>query len=547
MLNHILLQTVQVGGYIAVWKVLIFVFLFLIWAATGQWIDKDTVQVRSNRTFWNNIYLGCGLLIITVWFILPAAFWVLLLMYFFVWCTATIVYVMHRNARVPSNETILTPDHIKFVLSNLFSGDKDKQSNQRLVFISVNDNDLPIPHREDDEYLGYSVAEEMIHDMWYRRVTHAELMPTGPEEYKIKYVIDGVATVGDEFDQEDALEAIKYIKAVAGLDIGERRRPQEGSFFTIRTGNNETEWRITTSGSRQGEQIIFDRNEEFEDLPLDELGLHTDQIKLIQDIIDKPSGVVLVAGEPKSGVTSTLYSLIRKHDAFIQNIYSIEKSIMTDLDNITQSELDTSPGAPTHTRQLQSVLHSDPDIVMVDPCDESGMAELAAKSAKIDNKKFYLGMKCVDMFSALETWLKYVPDKKLAALQLQAITGQRLVRKLCKECHEAYIPDANILKKLNLSAGKVKHLYRPPSETFYDKKGNPILCEECQGSGYVGRTAIFEIMIISDDIRKLIAAGSPVSEIKTQCRKEKILYLQEQALRAVISGATSIKEVLRVT
>ncbi len=547
MLNHILLQTVQVGGYIAVWKVLIFVFLFLIWAATGQWIDKDVVQVRSNRTFWNNIYLGCGLLIIMIWFVLPAAFWILLLMYFFVWCTVTVVYVMHRNSRVPSNETILTPDHIKFVLANLFSGDKEKNSKQRLVFISVNDNDLPVPHREDEEYLGYSVAEDMIHDMWFRRVSHAELLPTGPEEYKIKYVIDGVATVGDEFEKEDALEAIKYIKAVAGLDIGERRRPQEGSFFTIRTGDHETEWRITTSGSRQGEQIIFDRNEEFEDLPLDELGLHSDQIKVIQEIIDKPSGVVLVAGEPGSGVTSTLYSLLRKHDAFIQNIYSLEKDIMTDLDNITQTEIDASPEAPTHTRQMQSILHSDPDIVMVDPCDEPGMAELAAKSSKIDDKKFYLGMKCVDMFSALEAWLKYVPDKKLAAQQLQAITGQRLVRKLCKECHEAYIPDANILKKLNLSAGKVKHLYRPPSEVFYDKKGNPILCEDCQGSGYVGRTAIFEILMVSDEIRKLIATGAPVSEIKTQCRKEKILYLQEQALRAVISGATSIKEVLRVT
>ena len=547
MLDHILLQTVQVGGYIAVWKVLIFVFLFLIWAATGQWMDKDTVLVRSNRTFWNNIYLGCGLLVIAAWFMLPAPFWVLLLMYFFVWCTVTIVYIMHRNSRVPSNETILTPDHIKFVLTNLFSGNSEKDSKQRLVFISVNDNDLPVPHREDDEYYGYVIAEEMIHDMWFKRVSHAELAPTGPDEYKIKYVIDGVASIGEEFDQEDALEAIKYIKSVAGLDIGERRRPQEGSFFTIRTGDHETEWRVTTSGSRQGEQIIFDRNEDFEDLPLEDLGLHSDQIKVINEIIEKPSGVVLVAGEHGSGVTSTLYSLIRKHDSFIQNIYSLEKSIMSDLDNITQKEIESEAGSPTHTRQLQSTLHSDPDIVMVDPCDEPEMAELVAKSSKIDGKKFYLGLACVDMFSALELWLKYVPDKRLAAEQLQAITGQRLVRKLCKECHEAYIPDANILKKLNLSAGKVKHLYRPPSEIFYDKKGNPILCEECQGSGYIGRTAIFEIMLISDEIRKLIAAGAPISEIKTQCRKEKILYLQEQALRAVISGATSIKEVLRVT
>ncbi len=548
MIDDLLLQAVPIGGYIAIWKVLIFVFLFIIWAATGQWMDKDTIVVRSNRTFWNNIYLGCGLAVVAIWFILPAVFWLLLLMYLFVWCTVVVVYLMHRNSRVPSNETLMTPDHIKFVLANLFSGNKDeKNSKRRLVFISVNDNDLPVPHKDDKEYHGYSVSEDMVHDMWFKRVSHAELIPSGPEEYKIRYVIDGVASIGDEYDREDALEVIKYIKAVAGLDVDERRRPQEGSFFTIRTGDDTTEWRVVTSGSRQGEQIIFDRNEEFEDMPLEDLGLHNDQIASIQSIIDSPSGVVLVSGEAGSGLTTTLYSLVRKHDAFIKNIYSLEKEIITDLDNITQAEIDDSAGATSHARQLQSVMHADPDVVMVDLCGDADMAKLAAKSAKLDNKKFYMGIKATDMFNALEQWVSYVGDRKLAAEQLQAITSQRLVRVLCESCREAYIPDANMIKKLNLSAGKVKHLYRPPSEIFYDKKGNPILCDECRGAGYLGRTAIYEIMVLSNDVRKLIASGAPMSEIKTQCRKEKVLYLQEQALRAVIAGKTSIKEVLRVT
>lgn len=548
MIDDLLLQAVPVGGYIAIWKLLIFAFLFFIWTATGQWMDKDSVLVRSNRTFWNNIYLGCGTAIIAVWFILPAIFWLLLLMFLFVWGTVCVVYVLHRNARVPSNETILTPDHIAFVLSNLFSkSEKEKHSKRRLVFISVNNNDLPVPHKDDGEYHGYVVAEEMVHDMWFKRVSHAELVPVSAEEYKIRYVIDGVASVGDEFDRDDALVAIKYIKAVAGLDVDERRRPQEGSFFTIRTGNDTTEWRVITSGSRQGEQIIFDRSEEFEDMALEELGMHADQIETMQKIVEMPAGVVLISGEGGSGLTTTLYGLVRKHDAFIKNIYSLEKDVICDLDNVTQAEMDDSAGAPSHARQLQSVLHSDPDVVMVDLCDDPDMAKLAAKSAKLDNKKFYMGIMATDMFNALDKWVKFVGDKKLAAEQLQAITSQRLVRVLCETCREAYIPDANMIKKLNLSAGKVKHLYRPPSETFYDKKGNPILCEDCKGAGYLGRTAIYEIALLSNDIKKLIASGAPMSEIKTQFRKEKILYLQEQALRAVIAGKTSIKEVLRVT
>ncbi len=548
MIDQLLLQAVPIGGYVAIWKVLLFVLLFFIWAVVGQWMDKDVILVRSRRTFWNNIYLWTGAAIVAIFFLLPAEFWLLSLMYLFVWCTVVIVYLLHRNSRVPDNETIMTPDHIKFVLANLFSGDKEgKKSKRRLVFISVNNNDLPVPHKDDVEYHGYCISEEMVHDMWFRRVSHAELVPSGTESYKIRYVIDGVASVGDEFDREDALEIIKYIKAVAGLDVDERRRPQEGSFFTIRTGDDTTEWRVITSGSRQGEQIIFDRNEEFEDLPLEELGLHSDQIASVQEMISSPSGVALISGENGSGLTTTLYSLVRKHDAFIKNIYSLERTVITDLDNITQKEMDNTPGAPSHARQLQSVLHSDPDVVMIDLCDEAEMAQLIARSSKVDNKKFYVGIKATDMFNALEQWISFVGDRKLAADQLFSVTSQRLVRVLCESCREAYVPDANMIKKLNLSAGKVKHLYRPPSEIFYDKKGNPILCEECRGAGYRGRTAIYEILIASKEIKKLIATGAPMSEIKTQCRKEKVLYLQEQALRAVIAGKTSIKEVLRVT
>lgn len=543
----VLLQAVPIGGYIAIWKVLIFVFLFTIWAATGQWMDKDVVVVRSNRTFWNNIYLSCGAAIIAVWFILPAIFWLLLAMHSFVWATVVIVYIMHRNARVPANETILTPDHIKFVLTNLFSGKSEKKSHRRLVFISVNNNDLPIPHKEDKEYFGYQMAEDMVHDLWYRRVSHAELVPASPEEYKMRYIIDGVASVGDAIDRDDVLEAIRYLKAVAGLDVAERRRPQEGSFFTIRTGDNTTEWRITTSGSKQGEQVVFDRNEEYEDLPLEELGMHADQIEQVRTIINLQSGVVLVGGESGCGITSTLYSLVRKHDAFIKNIYSLEKDIISDLDNVTQKQIETGPNAPSRGNQLKSVLHSDPDVILVDLCDDAEMGKMMAKSAKVDNKKFYAGIRATDVFNALETWISYVGDPRLAAEQLQAITCQRLVRRLCETCREAYAPDANMLKKLNLSAEKVKHLYRPPSEIFYDKKGEPILCEDCRGTGYKGRMAIYEILVISNDVRKLITSGAPMAEIKSQCRKEKVLYLQEQALRAVIAGNTSIKEVLRVT
>ncbi|MCF7957771.1 MAG: Flp pilus assembly complex ATPase component TadA [Phycisphaerae bacterium] len=540
---EMLAESVELGGYICIWKLITFVVLFGFWAWIGQWLDKDAKAVNTNRSFWNNIYMGAGTLIFALWFLLPAPFLVVLPMFLVIWATVTIIYILHRNARVPDNKTILTRDHIRWVLSSESRG--KVESNLRLEFISVNDNELPTPHKMDDEYYGYVLAEELIYDLWMRRVSHARIIPQG-EEYKVQYVIDGIASIENELDREDAEAAIKYLKAVAGLDTKDRRRPQTGSFFTIKTSEEKTTWNIFTSGSTRGEELSLERVEKAHVLSLAMIGLHDKQLKQVEQEILKPQGVVLVTGMPKSGVTTSLYSFIRRHDAFTHNIYSLEMKTLSDLDNITQNLIDVGPDAPSHARQLQTAFHSDPDTMLVGFCDEPDMAKMGTKAA-ISGKKLYFGMEANGVLDALKRWMEMVGDNKKVAKTLLMITNQKILRKLCFECREAYTPDANTLKKLNLPVGKVRSFYRPPTELLYDKKGNPILCENCQGTGYFGRTAVFETLILSDALKALIAESASWDALRTQCRKERMLYLQEQALRKVIEGDTSIKEVLRIT
>ncbi len=542
MLDDVLAQTVALGGYLAIWKLIVFVVLFCAWAWVGQWMDKDAPAVKTSRNFWNNIYLLCGTTITVLWFILPARFYVVLLLFLVVWATVCVIYVMHRNARVPRNETILTRDHIKWVITSKKEG---KHVERRLEFISVNDNDLPIPFKDENEYNGYVMAEEILHDVWQRRVSHARIMPVG-DKYQLQIVIDGITTAGSEYDREDGEEAISYLKAVAGLDVADRRKPQEGSFFTIRTGEETTQWRICTSGSTRGEELLLDRMEEVKDLPIDEIGLYKDQLDQLLEVAGRPGGAVLISGDKESGLTTTIYSFISRHDAFTQNIHTLEMDYLVDMDNVTQHKIETGSQSPSHARQLQSVLHTDPDIIMAGFCDEKEIAQLGTK-ASLEGKKLYFGVNAPSLLHALVFWLKNVDSNEKIAKTLNAITNQRLIRKLCLDCREGYTPDAAMLKKLNLPVGKVKQFYRPPTEIEYDKRGEPILCETCQGTGYFGRTAVFEVLIVSDDLRKLIAAGASMEAIRTQCRKERVLYLQEQALRKVIDGTTSIKEVLRVT
>ena len=177
-------------------------------------------------------------------------------------------------------------------------------------------------------------------------------------------------------------------------------------------------------------------------------------------------------------------------------------------------------------------------------CEDAETAQIATRAAS-EHRKIYLGMRANDCFDALTQVVKMVNDNALLAKALVGVMNQRLIRKLCDQCREAYRPEAATLKKLNLPADKIERFYRPPAEPKVDKRGKEIICQKCHGTGYVGRTGLFELMTIDDTIRQMIAEGAPPSRIKAQCRKNKMYYLQEEALLKVIDGTTSMQEVLR--
>jgi type II secretory ATPase GspE/PulE/Tfp pilus assembly ATPase PilB-like protein len=158
-----------------------------------------------------------------------------------------------------------------------------------------------------------------------------------------------------------------------------------------------------------------------------------------------------------------------------------------------------------------------------------------------------LGMHAGDTFVALARWVKVCADRVAAMEHLRAVLCQVLLRKLCTNCREAYTPDPQILAKANLTTQTIGKFFRPPTVPLTDEKGHPIICPACQGSGYLGRTAAFELLEVTDEVREAVARRAPLTEIKAACRKNKMMYLQEQALRKVIEGETSVQEILRVS
>jgi len=535
-------QTITLGGYISIPKVIVFVSIIVLCFWIQLWLDKDAAIVEINRTLWNKIYLGSGTGILLLWFILPAPFVVELLLLLVVWSTIFISYLLYRNARVPDYDRILTVNHIKTQLSSLRG---QKTIKQHVIFVTANKNELPMPLRQDPEYRGYIAAEELLGDLCYRRVSQCDLIPTG-EHFQTNYTIDGVIVPIQQRSRGITDNAINYIKEVAGMDVNDHRKPQNGNFTIKIDGKNIIRWRVNTSGSTRGEHMTLSRVEEMQSLTLDAIGFNSGQLQNIKKSMQKKDGIILISGTPGSGVTTTLYAILRSHDAFIQHIQSFEKTFLVDLDNITQNRFKDDAGSPSSARQLLTVLRTDPDILLAGFCDSAEMAQTGIQAAS-NGKKLYYGLQALSAFHALQYWLKMINNNEAVARTLLFITNQRLLRKLCPECRQAYTPDATLLKKLNLPTEKIKPFYRPPVEPEYDKRDRPLLCPQCQGTGYLGRIAVLETIFVSNEIKKLIAEGAPINVIRTQCRKEKMLFLQEQALLYVINGTTSIQEVLRIT
>ncbi|HSV27763.1 MAG TPA: hypothetical protein VLH60_07705, partial [Sedimentisphaerales bacterium] len=183
------------------------------------------------------------------------------------------------------------------------------------------------------------------------------------------------------------------------------------------------------------------------------------------------------------------------------------------------------------------------DIIGVGDCSDEQTAMLLAKTAR--NKAVYVTVESPSVVHALGRWLRWVgAEKDLFLDVLSGMSCQKLLRDLCDECKEAYEPNKDLLKKFNIPADKVQVLYRA-AENRVDKKGKPLICPKCQGMGFHGRTALFEMIIVDDKLRESLKKCSNIQEMAVQLRRAKMLYLQEQAIRRVVEGKTAINEVIR--
>jgi len=478
---------------------------------------------------------------VLIWLLVPHYF-LGLIVYVVLAGAAMIAYVVYRNGRVPEDAKILTASHVSSLLGGA-GRRRGPQVVQRVTIYRSDGNPVPAPEAKTadvEELQSYNLLQELLYDVLWRRASEVDLSPTG-DQTRVRYVIDGVTVNRPSLDLSESQALIQYVKPLAGMDQKELRRPQEGR-ITVDVAGSPTDLTVRSAGTTNGQRLQFNVVQEVVRTKLAELGMTEDILKSVKNMVETHKGLFIVSGRPRSGVTSTMYSLLRQHDAFMNQLATLESKIVVDLENITQREY----GEPGNlSKELASVLRRDPDVIMIDRCPDRETAEIILEAAS--RKGIVLGMRASDSLVALAKWIKLCNGQPGAVEHLQGILCQVLLRKLCPNCREAYRPDPQLLAKVNLPARKIDTFFRPPTRPLTDEKGRPVTCHVCQGSGYSGRIAAFELLEATEDVRRLVASGGSLSQIRSACRKNKMLYLQEQALRKVIEGVTSIQEVIRVS
>ncbi len=528
------------GGYISIPKVLTILVFTIPWLYFAPWVQKDTIKVRTSQTVWCLAVLGAGGFGILLWLLLPF-FFAGMAVYAVLTSAAFMAYIVHRNSRVVDKAKVLTGSHLRKVF-----GKKEKLETDVVSRIKVYDTHTRIVLAPDpakatpEEINAYNLAQELLHDAAWRRASEVDVCPEGSQA-KVRYVIDGMVVERPALPLGDSETIIQYIKPLAGLEVEERRRPQQGQ-ISMDLPSGATDVAVTTAGTTGGQRLQLKIVREAVRTDIGELGMDNETLAKVLRMNSAGNGIIIVSSKSHNGTTSTLYSLLRQQDAFVKQLVTLESKPDADMENITQNAYGDSSNLAS---ALAAALRRDPDVVMVDNCEDPRAAALLLEAAA--DKTILLGMKASSSFSAMAKWVQVCGNAPAAMKPLLGVLCQVLVRTLCTNCREAYRPDPQLLAKANIPGQNIDKFYRPPTKPLTDPKGNPIVCPSCQGIGYIGRTAVFELIEVTDELRQIVASNASISEIKAVCRKNKMLYLQEQALRKVIDGQTSIQEVVRVT
>ena len=354
-------------------------------------------------------------------------------------------------------------------------------------------------------------------------------------EFKVRYRVDGVLYEMMPPPIHLARSVISRVKVMANLDIAETRLPQDGR-IELNVGGNPIDLRVSTLPTMYGESVvmrILDRTNLA--LDLEKLGFRPDELGAFRNLVAKPNGIILVTGPTGSGKTTTLYSVLMEANSVDVKIITTEDPVEYDLEGVVQVQVQEEIGL-TFADCLRSILRQDPDKILVGEIRDIETAQIAVESS-LTGHIVYSTLYTNDAPSSVTRILDLGLEPFLIAATLEGVIAQRLARRTCVQCKTPYDPTEQELYELELTATETQ------GREFFFGKG----CKACNGTGYRGRVALFEMMLVNDRLRDLIMNAASTAELRAAAREDGMRTLRDSGLLHIYDGISTIEEIVKET
>ncbi len=561
------------GFYFAIWKLVLLVIPFLLWVKSTDWVSRDLAEIGEGiglpPDVWNPIMvLTFPLVFVTLTLGIPiflAGYALAIIAY----VAPLAAYVVTRNAKVPNEQKVFTPEHILRKIKNFGKkgGGQDAAPKQpwelgptveftpNSPLASVNQAAVI----EARQIPAFVPVKFMIADAIENRADKILLEFTA-DAVAVRYMIDSVwHNANPKVHDKDPLNRamgdnmLLVLKRIAQLNGADRRSRQEGK-FKLEYSGAKYDIVMLTQGTPTGERVLINFAIITKTVKsLEDLGMREKMRDTLKDLIGPgATGIVVISTMPGDGLTSTWVAALRSTDRLMRDFISIEDKAKPepDIENVGSQKFDAAAGQ-NPAAMVPGLILKQPEVMCFPEVTSGDALELAGDWIENETKLVIASIRAKDCVDAIQRVMALKPGDVFTRV-IKGALYQRTVRKLCTGCREAVPATPEILQRLGIPAGRVQVLYRekqplPPGQPPPPKKkGEPEVCPECKGIGYKGRTGIFEILVLNDEIRAALAKNAKPEIIKQLARKAGNRTLQEEAILLIASGVTSLAEVQRV-
>lgn len=490
--------------------------LMAVWMRSLQWVQLDLYERRSDPRFWTAVAMlvpGIGALVYSI-----------------------VMKVADRRvpARAPIGGAGGAPaekGRFPWLMPppdpNMHLASKGK-TRQGFEFLDTERKSIQLS-KDRDLSSGLNFACEMLEEAIMEHASDVHIEPSSTD-YRVRFRLDGIMHERMSYDSDDGRRVVTSLKTLAQIDVAEKRKAQDGH-FRAKVNGREVDFRVATANSIHGEKMVIrvlDHSHGVFDLTT--LGMSDDMLAIFQNTIHSRNGMILATGPTGSGKTSTLYAALRQLDSSRLNIMTIEDPAEYELDGATQIAVNPKAGI-TYESGLRSILRQDPDVILVGEMRDREATEVALRAA-LTGHLVLSSLHTKDAVGTISRLQDMGIERYQVASALLMIVAQRLVRVLCSHCREPYEAKGDELDDLGISFD--------PGVQLYASKG----CDKCLSTGFQGRTGLFELLVLDEDLRKAVSEGADEDQVKVMAQERGFRSYRYDGAEKVLLGVTTVEEVL---